>query len=139
LQNKILIDSSFLFTLYDLHDDRREKALAFAETDQRIRLVPDVVLTEVAFLLNRAGGQRAVRVFLKSFYASGALLEPITKDDLLKVEEIMGRYSDAHFDFVDCCLMALSERLNITQICTFDRRDFSIFRPTHCDYLELLP
>jgi hypothetical protein len=35
--------------------------------------------------------------------------------------------------------MALSERLQITQVCTFDRRDFSIFRPTHYDYLELLP
>jgi hypothetical protein len=35
--------------------------------------------------------------------------------------------------------MALSERLNITQVCTVDRRDFSMFRPLHCDYLELLP
>jgi hypothetical protein len=35
--------------------------------------------------------------------------------------------------------MALSERLNITQIYTFDRRDFTVFRPKHCDYLELMP
>ncbi len=35
--------------------------------------------------------------------------------------------------------MAMTEGLNVTEICTFDRRDFSIFRPTHCDYLELLP
>jgi len=139
MQSKILIDTSFLFTLYDLHDDKREKVLAFTETDRRIRLVPDVVLTEVTFLLDRAGGQRAVRTFLKSFYASEIVLERIVKDDLKRVEEIMGRYPDARFDFVDCCIMALAERLNITQVCTFDRRDFSIFRPTHCDYLDLLP
>lgn len=42
-------------------------------------------------------------------------------------------------DFVDCCNMAISERLNITKIYTLDRRDFGICRPTHCDYLELLP
>jgi hypothetical protein len=35
--------------------------------------------------------------------------------------------------------MALAERLNITQICAFDRRDFPIFRPTHCENLEPLP
>jgi hypothetical protein len=33
----------------------------------------------------------------------------------------------------------MAERLNITRACTFDRRDFSIFRPHPCDYLELLP
>jgi predicted nucleic acid-binding protein len=43
------------------------------------------------------------------------------------------------FDLADCCIMALSERLNITYISTLDRRDFSIFRPRHCDYLTLLP
>ena len=51
----------------------------------------------------------------------------------------MAKYADARFDFVDCCIMALVERLDITQICTFDRRDFGIFRPAHCEYLELLP
>lgn len=51
----------------------------------------------------------------------------------------MRKYRDAELDFVDCCLTALAERLNITRICTFDRRDFSIIRPKHTDYLELLP
>ncbi len=45
----------------------------------------------------------------------------------------------ASFDYTDAAIMALSERLQITKVCTFDRRDFGIFRPKHCDYLELLP
>jgi predicted nucleic acid-binding protein len=59
--------------------------------------------------------------------------------DVTRAGEITAQYASAHFDFVDCCIMALAERLNITQVCTFDQRDFTIFRPTHCDYLELLP
>jgi uncharacterized protein len=51
----------------------------------------------------------------------------------------MNLYLDSKLDFVDCCLMALSERLNITQICTFDTRDFMIFRPRHVNHLEILP
>ena len=60
-------------------------------------------------------------------------------DDVKRAIDVMESYADARFDFVDCCIMALTERLNITRICTFDRRDFSIFRPKHCDFLELLP
>ena len=66
-------------------------------------------------------------------------IERITYEDLARARQIMQTYADSKLDFVDCCLMALAERLKITQVCTFDQRDFAIFRPTHCDYLELLP
>lgn len=48
-------------------------------------------------------------------------------------------YGDVAFYIVDCCIMAIAERLGVTRIATFDRRDFSIFRPQHCDFFELLP
>jgi predicted nucleic acid-binding protein len=102
-------------------------------------IIPDVVLVEVVFLADRAGGVPA-KLSLLDFVANfPGTLQPITRDDLKRVREIMQMYADARLDFVDCCIMALSERLNITQICTFDRRDFVIFRPKHCDYLDLLP
>ncbi|MDZ4767972.1 MAG: hypothetical protein SGJ24_02500 [Chloroflexota bacterium] len=43
------------------------------------------------------------------------------------------------FDFVDCCIMAQAEWLNITHACTLDMRDFAHFRPCHVDHLTLLP
>ena len=46
---------------------------------------------------------------------------------------------DARFDFVDVAQMAIAERLDIRRVYTFDRRDFSQFKPRHTDYLELLP
>ncbi len=60
-------------------------------------------------------------------------------EDINRAQAIMTTYASAEFDFVDCAIMALSERLNIREIATFDRRDFSIVRPRHCDYFELLP
>ncbi|MHB8627162.1 MAG: hypothetical protein ACYDBJ_17495 [Aggregatilineales bacterium] len=41
-----------------------------------------------------------------------------------------------NYERLSHCLMALSERLNITQICTYDRHDFSMFCPIHGDYLQ---
>ena len=66
-------------------------------------------------------------------------IEPLIPSDRLRMGEIMTQYLDAEFDFVDLALMTIAERLNITQVCTFDKRDFSIFRPKHTSHLEILP
>jgi predicted nucleic acid-binding protein len=139
-RNKLLVDSNVLFALADPDDTHRSAALKFAETDSSsVWLVPDVALTEVTQLLRRFISQKAVINFLKALPSSRMQIEPITMTDVRRAAEIMETYEAARFDFVDCCIMALAERLEVTQICTFDRRDFAIFKPTHCDYLELLP
>jgi predicted nucleic acid-binding protein len=97
------------------------------------------VLTETAFLFRRAGGIPAQVAFLDAIVAARLDLIALELNDLARARDIMDFYQSARFDFVDCCIMALSERLNITQVCTLDRRDFSIFRPGHCPFLELLP
>jgi predicted nucleic acid-binding protein len=139
-QNRILIDSSFLFALYNRSDEDYKIAQAFAaKQTNMIFIVPDVTLPEVTFLFNRHGKIPAVINFLQSFAAAQPHLEPIQVSDIERAYDIMTKYADSKFDFVDCCIMALAERLDITQICTFDHRDFSIFRPSHCDHLQLLP
>jgi len=76
---------------------------------------------------------------LQGLAATQVQLTGLSILDVERAHEIMKTYPDAKFDLVDTGIMALSERLQITKVCTFDRRDFSIFRPKHCDYLELLP
>lgn len=63
-------------------------------------------------------------------------LTPTDATDRTRMLEIMETYG---FDFVDCAIMAQAERLNITDIYTFDRRDFSVFVPRHAAHLRLLP
>lgn len=140
LENRVLFDSSILYALADPADKHRGEALRFAISHPEIvQIVPDIVLTEVTHLLNKFVGHHAIIRFLRAFPASDAQLEPISMPDIQRAYEIMDGYKSSPFDFVDCCIMALAERLNITQVCTFDRRDFAIFNPTHCDFLELLP
>lgn len=102
-------------------------------------LVPDLVLPEVSYLLRRNLGYANSLNFFDFFQNRYVRLAPILQGDLAAVYEISQHYADARFDLVDCCIMAIAERLNITRIATFDRRDFSIFQPSHCDFLELLP
>jgi uncharacterized protein len=140
MPNRILVDSSFLYALQDRSDKYNKAAVQFVTQHPFTPLVPDVALTEVAQMVKKFLGERAVLLFLDAISGESPLeLEGISKGDIQRARSIMETYSGARLDFVDCCLMAISERLNITQICTFDRRDFSIFRPKHCDFLELLP
>lgn len=140
MNNQILIDSSFLFALFHHRDKNHLQAVQlFSNLQTGIPFVPDVVLPEVSFLFVRDVGYHAVGQFLGALKPTGVQLIGLNLFDIDTAQEIMRIYQSSKFDLVDACIMALSERLNITKICTFDRRDFSIFRPKHCDYLELLP
>ncbi|MGD1908639.1 MAG: type II toxin-antitoxin system VapC family toxin [Leptolyngbyaceae cyanobacterium] len=58
---------------------------------------------------------------------------------IIRVASILERYIDSKVDFVDACVMAMAERLNILTILTIDQRDFRLFRPSHCESFTLLP
>ena len=136
--NQILADSSFLIALFNKDDPLHERALAGINLEVDI-LAPQVTLVEVTYLISeRAGVSASVRL-LSNLLETQVPLLPLEVVDVIRAHDIMSNYADNRFDFVDCCIMALAERLNITKISTFDRRDFHVFRPAHCDYLELRP
>jgi len=134
-----LIDASYLYALYSSKDPRHAMALKFADDNTELPLVPSVVLPEVGYLFLRDLGHYGLRTFLTKFASTGIAIVELEEDDLARAGEIMNQYATAEFDLVDCCIMAMAERLNITTILTFDRRDFSIFRPAHCHYFDLAP
>ncbi|MCY4536852.1 MAG: PIN domain-containing protein [Chloroflexi bacterium] len=136
----VIADTSYLFAIYNSKDINHQVAADFAfQTITDEMLVPDVVLPELAYIFVRDLGYAGLQSLLGSFRKSEVELIPLEKSDLDRIYEITEMYASAEFDIVDCCIMALAERLQIRRIATFDRRDFSIFRPRHCDFLELLP
>jgi len=135
----LITDSSFVYSLYSESDPAHQVAKRFVSQNAEQLLVPNVVLPEVCYLITRDYGHRGIEQFIKLFAQLDALFEPIVMADLDRIHEIVTTYADAELDIVDCCIMAIAERLNLTRIATFDRRDFAMVRPRHCDFLELLP
>jgi predicted nucleic acid-binding protein len=135
----VLIDTNMLLAFAFARDSNHELASRTLHSLSReVRIVPTPVLTELFYMtMVRISYMRAIQVFAST--RAGFQIQSLTNTDLIRMQQIMEQYQDAAFDFTDTALMALSERLNITRVCTFDRRDLSIFRPAHCDYLELLP
>ena len=135
----IIADTSYVYALFRSIDASHERAMRFASTNAEMVILPDVILPELGFLCKRDLGYAGVVRFFEELRHTDALFEPLLKTDLQRVFEIAERYASAQLDVVDCCIIALAERLGITRIATFDRRDFSIVRPRHTAYFELLP
>src|SRR5258708_3403361 len=112
----ILLDTSFVAALNNPKDKNHVTARDFFSGQRNVYLLPEVVLTEVAFLLGKAGGLPASRCFVAHLVATPVVLHSVTLRDLKRAGAIVAAYPDARLDFVDCCLMALSEHLYITQV-----------------------
>ena len=134
-----LIDTNFICALYianDLHHEEARAVFSDLKNEQSITTVS--VLSELFYLINKFVGYSSAIKSLKDT-RQFCIIESLEIQDLNNMESIMTRYVSARFDYTDVALMALAQRLNIKRIYTFDRRDFSIFRPQHCDTLDLLP
>jgi hypothetical protein len=80
-----------------------------------------------------------MRRFVSSMTPDAVQVESVTTEDLVRVHQILEQYADNQLDFTDAASIAIAERLAITRVYTLIRRDFSVIRPNHCDYFELLP
>ncbi|MCY3915848.1 MAG: PIN domain-containing protein [Chloroflexi bacterium] len=135
----VIVDSSFIYALFNHSEARHFDAVSFALTNTDELLMPDVVLPELSYLFRRDFGHAGIHRLLELIESFDVRYVPITADDIPQMRAITMRYATSAFDIVDCCIMAIAERLDITRIATFDRRDFSIYRPRHCPFFELLP
>ncbi|MDY6783506.1 MAG: PIN domain-containing protein [Cyanobacteriota bacterium] len=135
----VIIDTSFLFALTDRSDRNHTRVLEVVQGVDELLLLPAAVLPEICYLIASRLGHQAMRYFLINLAASSIQLENTTTTDLVRINQILEQYADSRLDFVDAAIVAIAERINSTCILTLDRRDFSIIRPIHCDYFELLP
>ncbi|MFN9359020.1 MAG: type II toxin-antitoxin system VapC family toxin [Pseudanabaena sp.] len=135
----VVLDTSFLFALTDLTDLNHDCVLAVVQSINEPLLLPSFVLPEVCYLIASRLGHQAMRKFIANLVVSGVQIESMMATDLERVGQILEQYADSQLDFVDAVIVAISERLRITRVLTLVRRDFSIMRPIHCDYFEILP
>lgn len=138
MRHRVIVDTSCLVALASPKDPGHKRATQFAETTSSELIIPEVVLPEAMYNVYRRAGMRAALRFGNSLIERAAPFLSLTPDDFARAMEIMAICINTELDFVDCCITALAERLDINAVCTFDRRDFSIIRPKHIEYFELL-
>lgn len=139
MERKLAIgDTGFVVALLNQSDQKHSDAVAIYEKQQQI-LLPQTVLTEVAYLVGRSSGMITVSAFLRGLSESRFRLIALNETDLMRVAEILDEYLDSRIDFVDATVMAIAERFDSATILTLDQRDFRLFRPRHCTNFEIFP
>ena len=131
-------DTGFAVALANQQDEQHA-AVKAVYAQQRQILLPQTVLAEVAYLLDRDAGTAQLIKFLESLPVSRFQLVGLMEQDIARTATILRQYQDSRIDFVDASVMAIAERYTLTTILTLDRRDFSLYQPPHCSAFMLLP
>jgi predicted nucleic acid-binding protein len=96
-------------------------------------------IAEVAYLLARDAGSSVEAEFLRSFKSGFLAIVSPTADDLTRAADLVEQYADLPLGATDACIVALAERLNITELVMLDQRHFNVVRPRHTQTLTLIP
>ena len=133
-----LIDTGFMLAVLSRNDVHHAacRAVLASESDAR---VPSAVLPELAYMTLRDVDRTVFIQFMRTLSRNPSKLALMIDTDFERATDIMEQYADSKIDFVDCAIVAVAERLNISRILTVDQRDFRILRPKHISAFEILP
>jgi uncharacterized protein len=135
----IIVDTGPLIAAADADDHDHERCVDMFRTARRPWLVPQTVIAEVCYMLERERGGAAESAFLRAFGHHELTLAPLTVDDTERMADLVDTYADLRLGGVDASVVALAERLNVATIATLNRRDFTVVRPRHVKAFTLIP
>jgi len=134
----LLVDTNCLYALMDRNDNHHHEVVNFVENTNEALLVPEIILPEISYLINKYLGVE-VEIKLLSSIAEGELgLELFLSTDVNRVIELISTYKDQEIGFVDAAIVAMAERLSIIKILTIDKH-FRIIKPKHISTFEIYP
>ena len=135
----ILVDAGPLIAAANRHDHHHDRCVRMLLDARSPRLVSGLVIAEVCYMLARDGGAAQEAAFLRSFGTGFLTAAELTPADLTRAAELVEQYADLPLGGTDASVVALAERLGITQVATLDTRHFRVVRPQHVTALILLP
>jgi hypothetical protein len=118
----IAVDAGPLIALFDGSDRRHADAVTFVQSLTRSLVTNWVVLAEVAALL-----PWRFQVDFLGWVQGGVEIDVSGATDIARIIEIMNKYADLPADLADASLLAMCERLGITDVATLDK-DFDVYR-----------
>ena len=137
----IFVDTGALYALIDKNDINHSTAKKFyKDVVKKTPLCISLpVMTEAWLLVDaRLGTYFAVKLWQSALGGIFDMLE-LDREDLIAALKIENKYSNAGFGFVDATCFALCEKYKISQVFTYDRKHFAIYRPEFTEFLEIMP
>jgi uncharacterized protein len=134
-----LVDAGPLYAYVDADDGQHAACLTLLAEDPGPLIVPALVLSEVAYLLETRLGTYAEVRFLEDLAAGTFIVDAPQPGDWVRIAELVARYRDLSLGLVDASIVAAAERLGIARVATLDRRHFGVVRPAHTALFDVVP
>lgn len=139
MRGTVVVDAGPLYAYVDADDAHHGRCTRFLSEYPGALVVPQLVITEVAYLLASRLGTRAELLFLADLASGAFSTEPVRPGDWIRITELVARYRDFPLGTVDASVVACAERLGVHEVATLDRRHFSAVVPGHAPAFTLLP
>jgi hypothetical protein len=97
------------------------------------------VMVEAGLFLEARLGAKAARALWDDVRHGVFHVMDVSDEILARARAIDRKYADAEFGFVDSVTFALCEHHRIGTVFTYDRRHFSLYRPSFQSGLRLVP
>ncbi|MCX6378215.1 MAG: PIN domain-containing protein [Armatimonadetes bacterium] len=123
-----LIDTGPLVAIFNRSDSHHLECASLLRSLQAPFHTTLPVVTEAMYLCERRLGWKAQEALWKMLLRGDLLLHHPSPQELLRMAELMEKYSDHPMDFADASLVALAETLSLKRIFTLDYNDFSAYR-----------
>ena len=135
----LILDAGLLYAAAATGDRNHRRSVELISGAVRPLLVPELVVTEVSYLLADRIGPHAELAFGRSIADGELVVEPVLDSEWGRIAELTEQYLDLRLGIVDASVVALAERHDATVIGTLDQRHFSVVRPRHVEGFTLVP
>jgi len=126
----VFVDTGAYYALADVHDPDHAEAVRLLQQIVRLRyalVTSNFVISEVYTLLRQRLGWQAAIHYVEAVRAGSTQVISVSAADEERAWEILRRYDDQDFSYVDATSFAVMESLGIQVFFAFDAH-FSTFR-----------
>jgi predicted nucleic acid-binding protein len=134
----LLADTNVLLAAADTSASEHARCVALVQERSDLAVTVPVA-AETAWMIESRLGPRAEAAFVSAIAQAELALVELTTADWHPCAELITTYHDLGLGLVDASVVAVAERLGLTEIATLNYRDFAVVRPAHAPAFTLLP
>ena len=135
----VLTDTGFWYAFFNAKDKHHQRTIQIMQNLDEGLITTWPVITETSYLLQKALGVPAQLRFISALDADFIEISEITKQNLIRIQQLTNKYADLPMDLADASLVILAEELGHGRILSTDQRDFRAYRwKNHQPFQNLL-
>jgi len=135
----LIVDTNVWVAAHNERDPDHRRCAGLLRRRAGELVAPPTVVAETAWFLEDRHGPDAEARFLRLITAGALTVVDLIADDWERCVELIETYDQLRLGVVDASVVAIAERLRLSELATMNARDFTVVRPVHVAAFDLLP